>query len=889
MLDYFYKRPVLLSVLHLMFLAASYIYIIYPFLYSERFFLGFDNAGYNFPEYIYFSNSILNGFGLPRWYPYDGGIPTGITHIPMISLLPHRILGYLLYQLFPPLTSYKINIVVGMLIIVIGWWLFLYQLIKSRLSATVGCLAFLLGGSGLSILHMEQGLATMTFIPWLCIVLIKIKERLSYILILAILIGFALTVHYPFHGLLTIIFMFLSLLLTGKLNYLFFERITKKKIFLSLVAVVFLILAASPLLYVINTKDDFASPVRLSRDIEVKSYEDYMKMSTLSSARIADLQEYLTVGAKDIYESANTVAFKITFIHIALAVIGICYYRMEVGYVIVMLLLAIWATLGINPSLSLPYLLFKIKFPFITHFRQWWHFVYMINFSLSLLVAFGFTPLSLLIKSTLNYFKISRYDGLYNNIVSTALTAFIIISIIYGSKLNSNEYMKIFARDSNHEISRYSLNLEMPRYNNKDQFTQALKTNIFEKPSTLFMYKEWWDLASECNKLVMPQTTSKKPFTTMNIFNDINNRTAFKTYLKQFCDESLPSHAVIASIPADRVKSINMPILDLSANGAGFELSDLTDNYYFSEDKFEVTPAGAHLKVNVPAPLFVVAPYNYKLGLKAYLNGQKIDTYPVYDGAMIGVFVPRGKFDLDFIMPFSSYQIAIVIQATLAIFIFIFLLYPHVSKRQIFLTLLTLIAGYIAYNGYFSGKIWIEEKKKQHIIEMAANAAPEKPAQQNLFPITNSSFETWHEINNIPIGWSYAQSGSAGGVYKEVDARNIKFGSSSARITRSSTGASQLYYTLSDEDARQLRGKTILFGGWIKSANTDYDKISLSITSLYIGQYAPSSYYQNTGEWEFVYFWYHIPNDTKAFNLYFNIDSNANADAHFDGAVLAVR
>ena len=92
---------------------------------------------------------------------------------------------------------------------------------------------------------------------------------------------------------------------------------------------------------------------------------------------------------------------------------------------------------------------------------------------------------------------------------------------------------------------------------------------------------------------------------------------------------------------------------------------------------------------------------------------------------------------------------------------------------------------------------------------------------------------------------------------------------------------------MSEEDAGQLRGKSILFGGWIKSANTACAKISLSVTSL--GQCAPSSYYQNTGEWEFVYFWYPVPNDAKAFYLYFDVNSNANADAYFDGAILLAR
>ena len=178
--------------------------------------------------------------------------------------------------------------------------------------------------------------------------------------------------------------------------------------------------------------------------------------------------------------------------------------------------------------------------------------------------------------------------------------------------------------------------------------------------------------------------------------------------------------------------------------------------------------------------------------------------------------------------------------------------------------------------------------KKEWLLDKAKNATPENPPAQYTFPLVNSSFEIWH-VNNIPERWSYAQSGSGGSVYKEVDARNIKFGSFSAKVTRSNTGASQLYYSLSDEDARQLRGKTILFGGWVKSQNTVPDKVCLLSISLSYDLDAPQSCYKNTGQWEFIYFWYQIPNNAKAFNLYFSIDSNANADAYFDGAILAAQ
>lgn len=178
-------------------------------------------------------------------------------------------------------------------------------------------------------------------------------------------------------------------------------------------------------------------------------------------------------------------------------------------------------------------------------------------------------------------------------------------------------------------------------------------------------------------------------------------------------------------------------------------------------------------------------------------------------------------------------------------------------------------------------KKWLEEKAK--------NAAPESPLVQYSFSLANSSFEVWHDGNNIPERWSYAQTGSGGGVFKEENVKNVKFGLFSAMVVKSNTGASQLYYTLSDVDAKRLRGKTILFGGWIKSQNTVSEKVCLFVPNLSYDLYMPQSCYQNTGEWEFIYFWYLIPANAKSFNIYFSIDSNANSDAYFDGAILAAQ
>ena len=619
------------NILHIVFIIVSYIFFILP-VFTDAFHMGSDNLEYSFRDYLYYSNSLRHGFGFPRWYPFDGGVPTGITNMNLLSLVPHRVLGYLLYAFLPfkPMVTYKFCIAIGTIIMGIGWWLVLYQLTKSRLSAIIGCLAMLLGGVSLINFQAEQSLASTSYFPWILLVLIQVKKQFSYILILAILCGFSMVIHYPNYQLLSLLLLFLSLLVSGKLNFLFTIKITKEKVFVLLLSFILFLLAASPAYYIAEVKDDFSSYVRHREIMKPQSFEEYHALiKNNDPITIGRLKEYLYPFNYSEAGGIGHITLKITIVQLILAAVGVFYYRLSIP-VIVILIFSVWLSLGVNSSV--PYLLYTIKFPFISYFRQWGIFINNINLCLSFLAALGFASLLYLSRTTVTAVcKDDNYHRLYNNLLAGVLSIIVVIPLFYGSKVNLNIFMKHFP-------GLIDLR-DIPRFD-KVQFVDLLKTYLLEKPTTLLTYTEWWNLSGECNELVMPQSTSKKPFTTMNIFNDINNRPAFKTYLKQFCSGNLPSHAVIASIPAGKIKDINMPIMDLSAKSVEFKISDPTNNNYFSEDKYEVTPAGAHLKVNAPTALFVVAPYNYKLGLKAYLNNKEIETYPVYNGAMIG-FLPQ--------------------------------------------------------------------------------------------------------------------------------------------------------------------------------------------------------------------------------------------------------
>ncbi len=204
-----FNHSLIRTLLHLALTASAYLIFLSFHIRSLR--IVRDNIFYQMPDYVYFANSLLHVFAFPRWLPWGGGVPIGLTLVPFFNFLPHRLLGYLLYILLPfsPAEKYTLTILLGMIITGIGWWLFLYNLTGSRYSATFGSLMIFWGGTGITIFHQEQILATMVWMPWIALTILQIRKNFNYILVLAILLGFSMTVHQPPIYTITLIYIFI--------------------------------------------------------------------------------------------------------------------------------------------------------------------------------------------------------------------------------------------------------------------------------------------------------------------------------------------------------------------------------------------------------------------------------------------------------------------------------------------------------------------------------------------------------------------------------------------------------------------------------------------------------------------------------------------------------
>lgn len=603
-----YKKKLLITICHLFFCAGVYIFFVLPVIKSVTIYPAHDNLERHLTNYLYFANSLKYGFGIPLWYPFDGGLPIGITSAFMFSLLPHRLLGYLLYAVFPvePVTLYKINLVCGMLIISTGWWLFLRKLTKSRPAATIGTLMLLLSGSGITIFHQEQILATMTWLPWLLLSLLKVKEDSRFIMPAAILAGFCINLHNPHNQVIFFLFLFLSLLLTGQVFRFIHDLIKQNKLHYLFLSSVLFVLAASPALYVTKTQSSFSAPHRGYEEIKASNFQEYIRLNKAqaSSATTEYLKNYIQPQT-DVID--DQYAFFVTRTGIGLAAIGLILAFKASICVTIILLLCLWATLGINGQFA--QVLYLIKFPFITYFRQWYHFVPMLNFCLCALGAIGAAKI-------LSFFSTTIPSGkkTLHIILAGTLTVCVCFAMYYESKHYFTTYTKKHLR---------TITKDLPKLN-KNEFLQILQQDWFSRgwmetaigaalPADvppIVVYKDWYKMS-----LRNPRETTTMPF----------------------------------SIKGNPI-----------------------EKYFYPKEDYTVTPNGISLKGYAQKNSLTVFPFAYKLGLKAYLNGERSKTVPVYEQAMTGIIIPEGNFHLSLLSPISFYQGTLLIQGALLIFILIF-------------------------------------------------------------------------------------------------------------------------------------------------------------------------------------------------------------------------
>ncbi len=374
--------------------ALPYLVSVFDFLVLPAITPEGDSNAFHQPMFDYFVEAFGKDHYLPTWFPFQGGVPAAMFQINFFFTLPARFVGTVLAALIPlpTLFFYKLQFILSVVLLGFGWWLVLLRLTKSRTSAYLGTVTLMMGGTGITS-HQEQVMATAHLVPWFVLCLLELRERPAFLLPLLILAGIGTYTHYP--QILAISFAaFSAAVITLKPEVLQAWRDLRRRPWFLLVCLVALTTSLAPGLYMLGHADEFGSPERDAATLRVDDYEAYLQLNLqqTSSAPVHSLLEYLVPGNKpdSPMNEMDSSGLFVGRIGLALGLLSLFGGRSSLRLSIVFVVLAgLFAALVVGVNFVLPRFLFWARFPLIDVFRQWYHFMPMLNLCLTVLAALG--------------------------------------------------------------------------------------------------------------------------------------------------------------------------------------------------------------------------------------------------------------------------------------------------------------------------------------------------------------------------------------------------------------------------------------------------------------------------------------------------------------------
>jgi hypothetical protein len=556
-----------------------------------------DSYYFHYPVFEYIGDSLTAAQFFPEWFPIGGGIRPGTLQISLLYFLPNRLFGYALQAggVFSPVVAYKLQYAFGVLLLGGGWWLFLEQWTGSRLAASFGTIALVMGGTGIT-LHQEQILGTSYLVPWFLYAVGRLEKDRRLVFALALVFGLAGTLHYP--HILLISFIVLALVM-----FLFYPRASFRKVQACmgpqlLPALLLFLLAAAPALYILAHMGEFQSPLRASQGTPsvADSYEAYLAplvTNPRASAIAAEFPHYLMPGFPSGLPDLASYFVGRPALIMAFAAVLLAPWRA----LPVMVMLGVFGllALGIHSPVPIVETLFAISPEIVGLFRQWFHFFVMINFCLAALAALGLAA------------AIARFRDILGRLGPGVLALLFVLQLA-----DLAAYDKAYLAEwSTIEERRAGYLLTVGE--------RAAPSWGIAGERTLLQYGERLR-ADACCAPALPG----RPTVTNRVRSVTGGAAAHLAAL-----QALPHGDNLVAVVDAPVSSLT-PV----AEGADGELEAqvVTQDYRYD---------GLDLEVVADRPAILILPINYALGLEARIDEEPADLWRV-NAALSGVLVPQG-------------------------------------------------------------------------------------------------------------------------------------------------------------------------------------------------------------------------------------------------------
>lgn len=642
--------------------ALTYLVSNLPYLLSPYFPAG-DSYAFHYPTFEYIAEALADGVGFPEWFPVDGGVRIGFSQINLGFALPHRLVGYTLYALLPipAISAYKIACAVGMLLVGLGWGLYLERLTGSALGSSVGTLAIMLGGTGITTVHQEQVLFTILWLPWILLALYEARSDRRWYSVIAVLLGLAAVTHFPQIYLLALIALAIAAILADPAAVM--GRLFSPNKTTWIVALALFLMACAPLLYIPVHFDALMSQHRPI--MMVTTYDDYLKLNppdSFSSAPLWYFRQYLfpDFGYADQHRDMTGLFIgRTTLILAGLALL----LRFRRAWPIAMLALIFsLLTMGLRSPLNLVAPLYAIAPPFIGTMREWYHFFPLVNFALAALSAYG---VALLIQA------VTRLPDHWKGLAVWSLVIFLAVQMF--------------------ELSAYGRRYFFPSLRIEEPVAVAGRLMTLNHDPSLVQYRHrmFLDATMDARRradLLEPHNSGLERSLRESL-------TSVQCCMKTIPKGWVATHNVI-SIPGPVSEQLRAVV----ANNRGDQtryITDIPPSLLPPADGADAAPLsfvaktrlrhdGANLTIDLSTPALLVTPMNYDLGLTATVDSEPVTVWRV-NGALAGIVVPAGEHRVQLRLKNDGYQYLLsahLIAMTIGILLTIVLLDRKTLRRD---------------------------------------------------------------------------------------------------------------------------------------------------------------------------------------------------------------
>lgn len=415
---------------------------------DNHWYLFHDNHRYHFPSFVTIVNSLVHGFGFPHINLEWGGSDASVTSVSMGYFAPHRLLGYGLYWLFPitPLQAYKLHLLLGSILSGFGWFCLWRKVLPREELALFGAFAYFCSGIAITVWHQEQALVTIFYVPWILLLLHHFFHSGRGLVLVAALMGAALTLHYPQIHLVAVTFFLVALILLKRQCLKDFMSKLNRNLVLASLGIG--LLAVAPSIYGLGQSFDYGSPLREAERFGATSLEEYVRVGTLQDAS-AKRGYFRNLVRPQSQHTSDQALFYVTRTGVCLAILGVLagvfYYTRVWSWLVLFGIGVAWASLGFRAFLA--QVLFVLHFPTISQFRQWYHFGPYVMICMVTLVCLGLYALMEMTKRVPNFIR-------YPVLIGIGLLMTLETQMYYS------EYIEKF---------RYYFDVDLPRFT-KDEY-----------------------------------------------------------------------------------------------------------------------------------------------------------------------------------------------------------------------------------------------------------------------------------------------------------------------------------------------------------------------------------------------------------------------------------